>query len=187
MYSRPEMEIALKILREIKEESSQNDRYGFDDDWEFFIMKMQFLSPKSFGTRIQNRIIEKNKFPKTNPSKDLGDFEIDGKCYEFKTTILTPSNKLANFVNIRRYQNIDGYLCLVIDTNRIPYETSQFKLTKDQMDNELERLNANPSNGTQTANQVNKNISYRFSINLSQHNEHSKRWNNYYQIDSLLL
>lgn len=187
MHSGAEIEIALKILRQIKEESSLNDRYGFDEDWASFIMKMQFLSPKSFGTRIQNRIIEKNNFNRTNASKDIGDFEIDGKYFEFKTTILTPSNKLANFVNIRPYQAIDGYFCLVIDTNKSPYQTSQYKLTKEQMDMELELLKANPANGTQTSNLGNKNLSYRFSVDFSHENGISFRWKNNYQIDSLIL
>ena len=148
---------------------------------------MQFLSPKSFGTRIQNRIIEKNNFTKTNASIDLGDFEIEGKIFEFKTSLLTTSNKLANFVNIRPYQNIDGYYCLVVDTNKIPYQTSIFELTKDHMKYELEILKANPSNGTKVSNQENKNVSFRFSIDLSNENENQKRWNSNYLTNSLHL
>jgi len=63
-----DLDIALKTLREVKSKSSKNLRYGFELGWEDFIKIMQFLSPKSFGTRIQNRIIEKNNFIKVNPS-----------------------------------------------------------------------------------------------------------------------
>jgi hypothetical protein len=182
-----ELDIALKTLREVKLNSSQDLRYGFDLNWEDFIKVMQFLSPKSFGTRIQNRIIEMNNFTKVNPSDDNGDFSISGKYFEFKTSILTTSNKLANFVGIREYQEkIDGYILIVIDTNSTPYKTYQFQLSKDQMKEELKLMKANPSNGTSQSNKLNKNISYRFSIDLISDNENSKRWNNY-KIESLQL
>lgn len=183
MHSEAEIEKALQILREIKENSSENPRYGFEDDWNTFIKKMQFLSPKSFGTRIQNRIIEKNDFIKTNASLDLGDFEKDGKYFEFKTTILTPSNTGANFVNVRPYQKIDGYYCIVVNTNVSPYLTTQFYLTKQQMETELKVLKANASNGTIISNQDNKNISYRFTIDFSSNNENALRWISDYKID----
>jgi hypothetical protein len=187
MHDESEIEKALQILREIKENSSKNSNYGFDDDWNTFIKKMQFLSPKSFGTRIQNRIIKRNGFIQTNASLDLGDFAKDGKNFEFKTTIITPSNKGANFVNIRPWQNIDGYYCLVINTNVSPYQTTQFYLTKQQMETELVELKANASNGTSISNQGNKNISFRFTIDFSSNNENAIRWMNEFKIDFLKL
>lgn len=182
-----ELDIALEILRNVKLKSSQDLRYGFDLDWEDFIKVMQFLSPKSFGTRIQNRIIEKNNLIKVNPSEDKGDFYMSGKYFEFKTSILTTSNKLANFVGIRPYQKeIDGYLLIVIDTNSSQYTTFQFWLSKDQMKDELVLMKANPANGTKQSNQLNQNISYRFSIDLVSENENSIRWNQY-KIDDFKL
>jgi hypothetical protein len=187
MHDETQIEKALQILREIKENSSIDLRYGFEDDWNTFIRKMQFLSPKSFGTRIQNRIIEKNDFIKSNASLDLGDFEKNGRYFEFKTTLLTPSNRGANFVNIRPYQKIDGYYCLVVNTNVSPYQTFQFYLTKKQMETELKVLKANASNGTTISNQDNKNISYRFTVDISLNNENAFRWLNEYKIDYLKL
>lgn len=187
MHNDSQIEIALQILREIKEDSSKDSKYGFNDDWNTFIKKMQFLSPKSFGTRIQNRIIEKNNFKIVSASKDRGDFEKDGKYFEFKTTILTPSNTGANFVNVRPYQEIDGYYCLVVNTNVSPYETKQFYLTKEQMDKELKLLKANASNGTLESNKENKNLSYRFTIDFSAENGSAVRWINEYLINSLKL
>lgn len=187
MHNESQIEIALQILREIKEDSSKDSKYGFNDEWNTFIKKMQFLSPKSFGTRIQNRIIEKNDFEKVSASEDKGDFRKSGKYFEFKTTILTPSNTGANFVNVRPYQKIDGYYCLVVDTNVTPYETMQFYLTKEQMDTELELLKANAANGTIKSNKENKNVSYRFTIDFSTENESAIRWINEYLINSLKL
>lgn len=181
-----DLDIALKTLREIKTKSSNDLRFGFDLEWNNFIKVMQFLSPKSFGTRIQNRIIENNNCLKTNPSKDLGDFEMNRKKYEFKTSLLTTSNKLANFVGIRPYQKIDGYILIVVDTNSTPYNTLQYCLTKEQMDEELKLLKANPSNGTMASNEFNQNISFRFSIDLITENLNSIRWHKY-KIDSLHL
>ncbi len=187
MHDDNQLEFALQILREIKEESSKDSKYGFNDDWSTFIKKMQFLSPKSFGTRIQNRIIEQNNFEKVNASDDKGDFERDGKYFEFKTTILTLSNKGANFVNIRPYQNIDGYYCLVVNTIVSPYETTQFYLSKEQMDRELNLIKANASNGTFESNKENKNVSFRFTIDFSTQNEIAARWVSQYLINSLKL
>lgn len=180
MITSADLDIALKTLREVKLSSSKDLRYGFEMDWVDFIKVMQFLSPKSFGTRIQNRIIERNSFTKVNPSEDNGDFSNLGKFYEFKTSILTTSNKLANFVGIREYQDeIDGYFLVVIDTNSTPYKTFQFQLSKGQMNEELKLMKANPSNGTKRSNELNKNVSYRFSIDLTSDNIHSRRWNKY--------
>jgi len=187
MHDDNQIEIALQILREIKKDSSKDSRYGFDDDWNSFIKKMQFLSPKSFGTRIQNRIIEKNNFDKVGASDDKGDFKKDGIYFEFKTTILTPSNTGANFVNVRTYQQIDGYYCLVVNTNISPYETMQFYLSKDQMEKELEILKANPSNGTIASNKENKNVPFRFTINFAPGNKNAERWLSKYRINSLML
>lgn len=141
-----ELDIALKTLREIKSNSSQDLRYGFNLDWEDFIKVMQFLSPKSFGTRIQNRIIEKNNFTKVNPSADKGDFLVLDEYFEFKTSIITTSNKVANFVGIREYQKIDGYIMIVIDTNSTPYRTLKFKLSTEQMKTELALMSIHPMN-----------------------------------------
>lgn len=187
MHDDNQIEIALQILREIKKNSSKDSKYGFNDDWNSFIKKMQFLSPKSFGTRIQNRIIEKNNFEKVSASEDKGDFSKDGKLFEFKASILTPSNTGANFVNIRQYQQIDGYYCIVIDTNVSPYKTTQFYLSKDEMDKELKLLKANASNGTIASNKDNKNVSYRFTINFATKNETAVRWLSEYMINSLTL
>lgn len=187
MLDQTDIDIALNTLREIKEESIKDKRYGFEDEWEIFIKKMQFLSPKSFGTHIQNRIIEKNEFTKTNASDDKGDFESKGDLFEFKTSILTTSNTKANFVNIRPYQAIHGYYLLVIDTNSSPYQTFQFKMTKEQMSFELEMLHANYSNGTKSSNQLNINASFRFSIDFAIENETKKRWIREYLIDTLKL
>jgi hypothetical protein len=187
MYDDFLIEKALEILREIKKNSNENPRFGFDEDWISFIKKMQFLSPKSFGTRIQNRIIEKNNFGKVNPSDDMGDFSSEGNFFEFKTSILTTSNKGANFVNIRPYQNIYGYFCLVVNTNELPYETHQFYLNKIQMAEELIFMKANASNGTIVSNKENKNISYRFTLDFSTQNDNLKRWLDNYTINHLIL
>ena len=178
---------ALKILREIKQEASKDPEYGFDDDWNTFIQKMHFLSPKAFGTRIQNRIVLKNNFKKVNASIDKGDFKKENSFYEFKVSILTLSNKLANFVNIRPYQDITGYYCFVVNTLSNPYKTYQFKLSKEQMGNEIKLLNASFANGAKTANLKNKNISFRFSIDVINENRNGNRWKSCYEISNLKL
>ena len=56
-----ELNSFLEKFYKLKKESIE-PRYGFDDKWDTFIKKILMLSPKSYGTKIQNRVIEKNKW-----------------------------------------------------------------------------------------------------------------------------
>jgi hypothetical protein len=158
--------------------NSIDPRYGFDDEWSIFIKKILALSPKSYGTKIQNRIIEKNGLSSVKANKDLGDFEKNNRYFEIKTSLVTITNKIANIVGIRPWQEVDGYYIFIIDAkdyNKIV--TYSFKLSKDEMKDELEKLNAKPISGTKKANEGNANSALRFSLSLEK--EEFERWEKY--------
>ena len=167
----------LNIFYKLKEDSI-DPRYGFDDEWSIFIKKVLALSPKSYGTKIQNRIIEKNGLSSVKANKDLGDFEKNNKYFEIKTSLITITNKIANIVGIRPWQEVDGYYIFIIDAecydNIVTYS---FKLSKNEMEDELKELNANPISGTKKANEGNANSALRFSLSLK--SKAFKRWKKY--------
>jgi len=164
----------LNIFYELKR-NSKDPRYGFNDNWNTFIKKVLALSPKSYGTKIQNRIMEKNNLESVKANEDKGDFKIDNKYFEIKCSLITVTNITANITGIRPWQDVDGYYIFIIDAkdckNIITYS---FKLSKIEMENELKVLNACPINGTKKANEGNTKSALRFGFSLE--SENFKRW-----------
>lgn len=156
---------------------SKEEQYGFDDKWEVFIKKILFLSPKSYGTKIENRLIFKHKLNKVAANLNKGDFEKSGKFYEIKTSILTPTNNIANITGIRLWQNISGYFIFIIDArilkNIIIYP---FFITKEDMVNQQNYLSFTPTSGTKEINKNNNNISMGFHIKVDENDDNFKKW-----------
>jgi len=169
----------LNIFYKLKEDSI-DPRYGFDDKWSIFIKKVLALSPKSYGTKIQNRIIEKNGLSSVKANENLGDFEKNNQYFEVKTSLITITNKTANITGIRPWQEVDGYYIFIIDAkNHNNIITYSFKLSKNEMEGELTKLKAIPINGTKKANEGNTKSALRFSLSLE--SEEFSRWKNSYQ------
>ncbi len=164
----------LNIFFELKT-NSKDPRYGFDDNWNTFIKKVLALSPKSYGTKIQNRIMEKNNLESVKASEDKGDFKIDNKYFEIKCSLITVTNTNANITGIRPWQDINGYYIFIIDARDYKNITTySFKLSKVEMGEELKALNACPINGTKKANEGNTKSALRFGFSLD--SENFKRW-----------
>ncbi|WP_130536986.1 hypothetical protein [Thiomicrorhabdus indica] len=177
-----ELDIFLRTFYEIKEQSVSGS-YGFDDNWNIFIKKILALSPKSYGTKIQNRVIFQNDLKHVKANEDKGDFRKNSKYYEIKTSILTVTNKAANITGVRPWQPIDGYYILIIDARDFENIcTYNFHLTKEQMSEELKCLKALPLNGTKRANEGNINLPQRFQLSLNDGN--FKRWVQRYSFDT---
>ncbi|WP_424686429.1 hypothetical protein [Halarcobacter ebronensis] len=168
----------LKVFYRLKESSIVKD-YGFDDEWNMFIKKILFLSPKSYGTKIQNRIISKNLLQPVKANEDKGDFKKNNRYFEIKTSLLTITNQNANVTGIRPWQKIEGYYIFIIDARVFEsINTYAFRLTKDEMASELEIINNNPVNGTKKANEANQNLPLRFALSLD--SEDFTRWTREY-------
>jgi DNA-binding ferritin-like protein (Dps family) len=164
----------LNIFYKLKIDS-KDPRYGFNDNWNTFIKKVLALSPKSYGTKIQNRIMEKNNLQSVKANEDKGDFKINNKYFEVKCSLITVTNTTANITGIRPWQNIDGYYIFIIDAKDYKNITTySFKLSRVEMKKEQEVLNFCPINGTKKANEGNTNSALRFGFSLE--SESFKRW-----------
>lgn len=169
--------------------ASKDKRYGFNDNFDLFIKMILFLSPRSYGTKIENRFIEKNNFKKVSSNEKRGDFLYEDNYYEVKSSILTVTNKIANITNIRTYQDIEGYYILIIDARNIKcIKKYLYYLDKNDMGKELECLNACPTSGTKDVNISNKNIPLSIKLDVNNKNNHFIRWEKKYnQLEKYIL
>lgn len=170
-------------LRNITDTISNDTKWGFDKDWEDFILGMTFMNPQAYGIRIQNRLIAQMEGLKVKAKDNAGDFvDISGKAYECKTSILTRGHSQFHVVQIRPWQGSD-YYCVLFDIRTEDFKAYCFKLTSEEMKKELLILNATAAHGTSSANRKNTNIEYRFSMSVSDESEHFQRWKNNYSTD----
>lgn len=164
----------LECFYAIKEQS-KNHNYGFDADWITFVKMILPLSPKSIGTKIQNRFQEKNGLISISASEDRGDCKYGDKYFEIKTSIINNTNTSANITGLRTWQKIDEYIIIIIDASRLSsIETYVFSLTKENMEKEMKILKAAPLNGTKESNKNNEKIPMRLGI--APKSDHFKRW-----------
>jgi len=171
---------ALKITNEIKELSVGNKELGFDLPIRDFITVMQMLTSQSYGSRIQNRLIKILGFKGVAANKDTGDCEDTyGDFHEVKASIVTPTNPRLNFVQIRPWQNIKGYIGVAFDTRVDPMRIEVYTLDKNQMKEECEIMNASSAHGTKKANENNTNTELRFDIKIDPEDQNYKRWQKY--------
>jgi len=145
-----------KAISKVRSEAYNDPEYGFDDDWQTFMSKMMLLTPQSQGARIQNYIIKTKGWEKVPSSLDRGDAINEyGEYVEIKTSVITSSNPYVNIVQIRLWQEIDGYHVFVIDSTN-DFETVEFKLSKSDMINEVKQIGI-LAHGTINANKLNTN------------------------------
>lgn len=160
------LDAALAALDAVRSGASSDKRFGFDDPWDLFIRKMRMLTPQAYGTRLQNRLAEHFGWEVIGSKLDKGDvLDARGKYHEVKVTLITASNKVANFVQIRPHQQVAGYHLFVICADYTPVH---FWLSKAQMDAELGLLGGS-AHGTKTANTGlgNREYAIRFEWDLT--------------------
>ena len=180
-YSEEQIDEALEIMKYIKEQSKGNPEFGFDEDLSFFLKTMKFLTPQSYGSRVQNKLIESLNFTKVDQKLDRGDYRDQfGDHYEVKISLITETNNALNMVQLRPWQDIKGYICIAIDLRGIEPEIYTFKLDKDQMMNECEKMNASSAHGTKNAVEKNENVELRLGLIVNEKNKHFIRWKETY-------
>lgn len=178
----------INNIAKIKKLAQNNPRYGFNDDFNTFINKMLCLTPQSYGMRLQRYFIEKFGFTVLKAHENIGDFkDLNNDPWELKISIITPSNNSLNLVQLRPWQAIKGYYCVVIDTTSSSYQEHIFKLTKEEMAEECDLMKATAAHGTKHANTSNENVELRLSLNTSSTNEHFSRWIKKYKVNTLSL
>lgn len=170
------------LLMEQKSIVSSVKNWGMDLPEKEFIKGMSILNPQSYGSRIEKRIQNELGYTKIKPSENSGD--IRSRCnkpanVEVKISILTPQNDSLNMVQIRLFHDVDYYLCVAYDCRNISeYKRYIFLLTHDEM--EMECVNASAAHGTNTVNELNKNIELRMSVICEDDNEQFHSWKNKY-------
>ncbi len=180
-YSEAEIDQALQVMKYIKEKSKNNPEFVFDKELSFFLKVMKFLTPQSYGSRVQNKLIESLNFTKVEAKLDKGDYKDGfGQHYEVKISLITETNEALNMVQIRPWQKIYGYICIAIDLRDIDPKIYTFKLTKKEMEKECIAMNASSAHGTKKAIEDNKNVELRLGLTINDENTHFLRWKKKY-------
>lgn len=185
MVSGKEIDEAIKILDTVREEAQEDNEYGFDDDWKTFMKKMRVLTPQASGIRMQNYIFRKLGWTKLPSTLNKGDVKNSlGQCFEVKVTTITTSNKSANIVQIRLWQNVSGYHVFVIDSTK-DYGLTHFQLSKSEMKKEVESC-ASRAHGTKEAVKMNENVEWAIHFRWQKGDETYDRWMEDYKQDTNL-
>lgn len=157
-------------------ESLQDDLYEKNE--KEFMTLVNFLPSQSYGNKIEKYLKKKlNLYDVRN--MDKGDAVDDNNNYhEIKCSLLDKTNKI-NIVQIRLWQDVDYYLIGVF----IPSEENYYilKLTKDEMEKECDKLNANIAHGNTISTKDNKNVELRLTIQYN--SDTFKRWLEQYKIE----
>lgn len=172
----------IVVRTKISELIKQNKEFGSTLPIRDFVLLMQMLTPQAYGARIQNRLISEIGFKKVKQSDDEGDCEdVFGDRWEIKASIVTNTNNFLNLVQIRPWQNIKGYLCVVFDTRVDPMAIMVYRLFKNNMQEECIFCKAASAHGVRAVlAENNKNIELRFGIKIDESDSDFIRWNNKY-------
>lgn len=154
-------------------------------EWSIFIKSMFYITPSSYGAKISKRLIKELNGQEINPTEEKGDF-IDclGAHCEMKVSLSLDDKPKINLVQIRPWQNTDYYFASFILKNNIIYAYC-FKLSSEQMKEELKKSKFSFAHGTKKALAQNKtgNHELRITINVNENDETFKRWFLNYRTD----
>lgn len=108
------------FVTRIREEASKSQEYGFVNPFGLFLRKMYFLNPQSYGGRIQNYFAKRFTFSVVPARANKGDFKSpSGEYFEFKFSFADYTTPCLNLVQIRLFQDLDGYYCVVADVRQL--------------------------------------------------------------------
>ena len=185
LVSSEELDKAIKIIDIARKEAVDNLEYGFDENWKNFMKRMRILTSQSSGARMQNYIFKAFGWTKIPANLNKGDVKNSlGQYYEVKATTITTSNKSANIVQIRLWQNVSGYHIFVIDSTN-DYKLTHFQLSKNEMKQEVEAC-ASQAHGTKEINQANHHVEWAIRVPWKKGDKVYDRWMNRYKQDTNL-
>ena len=160
---------------------AKDDTWMNSCDWEEFILLMSLKNPQSYGSLIQNRIIKELNGQKVKPSLNRGDILLDNDYHEIKASILTPTNNVMNLVQIRLWQEINGYYCFAFDIRtKNKFDIFQYYLSHDQMFEEVKLLGSS-AHGTKIVTAENTHNEKAIRINIDNNDSNFMRWNSIYK------
>lgn len=130
-------------------------------------------TPGSYGSKIQNRVMQDYGFETIDKSLNSGDFKVTdttnfpifkfdlGDEIEFKASFLT-KGKTWNLLQLRPYQSFKYYMFLLIDPfDECKYEW--FVIDKEEFKEAFPKLGG--CHGTKESNKENKNPEKRLTVN----------------------
>lgn len=141
-----------------------------------FYLVSSLLTPQSRSPLWEKYYIEKHGAARVKPQEDSGDFILNGKNYEYKSSCNDEGS--LHIIQIRLWQGCD-YIIQSIRPEE--GEVITFNLAHEQMEREVERLKATSAHGTKAANVDNKNIELRASVIFDSDDWH--RWVREYKTD----
>ena len=131
------------------------------------------LAPQSRSPLWENYFRTKQGCKKVHKNKNRGDFEKDGKFYEYKASGYSADNAV-NIVQIRLWQNCDYVVQYISDDG-----VNTFVLTHSEMAAETEKLNASSAHGTKEVTEDSRYVELRMTLKPG--TEDWQRWLTLYE------
>jgi hypothetical protein len=154
-------------------------RQELTQPWAVFIRRMRLLTSQSWGSRVQNYLAAFYGWSSVDQREERGDVITDrGEHAEVKVTMVTASNTKVNFVQLRPYQNIDGYRLFVVDRD---YSIHRFDLTAQQMTAEIDAI-GDVAHGSRSRRDGKADCEYVIRFDWRVDNAARKRWEQHYLI-----
>ena len=107
---------SLKQMAKNKKLLKEQSELVYSESEDFVLFCYVSKNPQSYGTKLQNRFIQKNKMIQVPSSMNKGDaIDVDGNYKEVKCSI--GDNGTFHAVQIRPYQDIYSYILCFFEVN----------------------------------------------------------------------
>lgn len=155
---------SIKLRKYIRECASKNDKFAFEYDMNVFLKILHgYITPQSYGARIQNRLLTEYDLEKVPSSMDKGDAKNKNDKYgEIKISYKDVQNKF-HFVQVRPHQKCDFYFLLSIDPDD-NYDTYTFIILGDKISDVLQKFGATNCHGVSKNKADKSQEELRFSV-----------------------
>lgn len=161
-----------KVIHWIKNNTDQLE----NENWDIFIKAISQLNPQSYGTIIEKRIIRDLKLTKNHSRQGIGDcHDMFGVNYEIKISMIRDITNRINMVQIRDWQSTD-YYCFAFFLSHEDVYGACFRLTHDEMIEELKLTNATTAHGTKHVADSNMHVERAIRLLPSMEDQHFLRW-----------
>ena len=149
-----------------------NDKFNSDRSVNYFLSFHDFvcqcyvkLTPNSYGTHIEEKLIMELGLQKISASENKGDFTCCSKYFEFKVSFLSNKTESYSITHIRPWQNLDYYVLCFVDSSK-NFTPNFYVLDKSV----IGKLKSGYMNGTPESNQNNTNIELRATVKVDSDN-----------------
>lgn len=149
-----------------------NDKFNSDRSVDYFLSFHDFvcqcyvkLTPNSYGTHIEEKLIMDLRLEKISASENRGDFAWCYKYFEFKVSFLSNKTDSYSITHIRPWQNLDYYVLCFVDCS-INFTPNFYVVDKSV----IGKLKSGYMNGTPQSNQNNTNIELRATVKVDSDN-----------------